>query len=557
MKVLKELGTCVVVYIVALVVIAVAAPESLSVPLNTAAGIMLLFSMIISVASLLLGGNTKIMKKVSGICTSAIVICIVAVFAVNFIHIEPIFIFDNTVLSTPAPATPPTPSPKPEPISEPNPTPEPVITPEPIKAPEPISIPNPAPVYQPSRLFLMGEDNYRFANSRTSFGYPSNYKIPLERYQKLFPAVEAQNYFNTYQSWGGSCFGFSSTSILINTNKLSARDYQNGVTIAANFSTPSQIAHPLTQLIELYQISFLLNDVWMECSQHRNSVTELVSAMDGTGLIIYLNAGSSFVHAVVAYDVLEVSGGVYDVSIYDNNYPNDRNRKMRLNANDGTWSYTSEKHNITCGSNSSHYFSFITAATVGLAVDNASKIRGTAQMKVILPNSAQISGEKIEIPESGAANITTLWTVSDGEYEIDYGVSGGTAVFFDEETSITIQTDDPYLRGTIDSGAIYVSESYGAIEIDYFTSKTIDTPLEVNGTGAISVQVTNGHLFISGEGELEISRGTQHKSVIIGEGNPITADTAFGHFTLWLVAGAVLFAAILVLSITLIKKRLR
>jgi hypothetical protein len=189
----------------------------------------------------------------------------------------------------------------------------------------------------------MGEDNYKFANSATSFGYPSNYRIPLERYTQLFSPVTAQYYYNAYGAWGGSCFGFSASADLMNDGELSPSKYQSGANSVYSLSTPGAANNSVTLLLELYQISQLLPEMQSAMNTSKNDYTKFVNEMissDGSGMVIgYVTPGWGG-HAIVGYGIAKVSENIYDISVYDSNYPTDNNRKMRVDTANRTFSYS-------------------------------------------------------------------------------------------------------------------------------------------------------------------------------------------------------------------------
>jgi hypothetical protein len=44
-------------------------------------------------------------------------------------------------------------------------------------------------------------------------------------------------------------------------------------------------------------------------------------------------------HAITPTAIEDMGGGIFDVHVYDNNWPNDSNRRLRINAKANTWSY--------------------------------------------------------------------------------------------------------------------------------------------------------------------------------------------------------------------------
>ena len=62
------------------------------------------------------------------------------------------------------------------------------------------------------------------------------------------------------------------------------------------------------------------------------------SAPDPVTLIIY-NAAGNLGHSVLPYAIEDAGNGIYRVRVYDNNHPNDANRRVTINTTNNTWSY--------------------------------------------------------------------------------------------------------------------------------------------------------------------------------------------------------------------------
>ena len=62
------------------------------------------------------------------------------------------------------------------------------------------------------------------------------------------------------------------------------------------------------------------------------------SAPDPVTLIIY-NADGTLGHSVLPYAIEDAGNGIYRVRVYDNNHPNDANRRVTINTTNNTWSY--------------------------------------------------------------------------------------------------------------------------------------------------------------------------------------------------------------------------
>ncbi len=64
--------------------------------------------------------------------------------------------------------------------------------------------------------FDLDKDGYGIMNDSRGFDYPWGYKIPYERYHDVYGDSYTEDiYDQTAREWGGSCFGMSTTSVLI------------------------------------------------------------------------------------------------------------------------------------------------------------------------------------------------------------------------------------------------------------------------------------------------------------------------------------------------------
>lgn len=91
-------------------------------------------------------------------------------------------------------------------------------------------------VEEPISNYSVEQNGYPFVNDFEGFEYPSNYEIPIERYEEVFGA-SGKLLFNKLteedKQWGGNCSGMATTSIFFSKNKLNLSDYFSN-TINAN-----------------------------------------------------------------------------------------------------------------------------------------------------------------------------------------------------------------------------------------------------------------------------------------------------------------------------------
>jgi hypothetical protein len=156
----------------------------------------------------------------------------------------------------------------------------------------------------------------------------------------LIPEAQAWMDETNQQMAGGHCFGFSVAADLVWQNEVNTSTYGaptiNGLAINNNTNLQSTIAHGwVFQILASVQAkktvgspNKILNDL-IKVLKPKASETYTISIWksDGTGG-----------HAVTPYAVDYKGGGLYNVMIYDNNWPG-QTRAIAFDTNTDTWSY--------------------------------------------------------------------------------------------------------------------------------------------------------------------------------------------------------------------------
>lgn len=189
--------------------------------------------------------------------------------------------------------------------------------------------------------------SFRFANARSSFGYPDDYRFPLEAFQYYFGAgAYANQIYNAYTRWGGSCWGMSmSASLIYEDNEVGLRSFR------ADARTPAELElgdwsdaarTNIGGMIELNQISGYSSPIQKEKARSKNQFAALVQevlSFQNTGnhpVIVSIwgprnENGDRGGHAMVAYAAYRNPGENYDrVYVYDPNFPGDGSRFIAL-----------------------------------------------------------------------------------------------------------------------------------------------------------------------------------------------------------------------------------
>lgn len=146
---------------------------------------------------------------------------------------------------------------------------------------------------------------------------------------------------------GGHCYGFSALTQLIYKNELNRFGYSSlaafggtdpfGLTIVGNARLQRSIARAFT-----YQLLPSVNAEAIQGTPKRilnYMVNHLGDGSDQSWNLLIFQWGFEAGHAITPYAVEDMGGGIYDVHVYDNNWPGDETRRLTVNTNSNTWSY--------------------------------------------------------------------------------------------------------------------------------------------------------------------------------------------------------------------------
>ena len=209
--------------------------------------------------------------------------------------------------------------------------------------------------------------SYSFGNVASSFGYPDKYNYSLSTYQTIFgKTTKAAFWYDrdkdiTGGVWRGNCAGFSGTSALLvdQTNDVDITDFNaNAKTIGELGVKNDSDEHNMniTEFIEAMQIAQHTQLFTNEISENRvytnkhlykkiknlNKLYETLSEETEEGRPVILGLYQSGAHAVLAYDVKDVSATTAEVYLYDSNWPNEERVLTLKKDEDGNfmeWSY--------------------------------------------------------------------------------------------------------------------------------------------------------------------------------------------------------------------------
>ncbi len=176
---------------------------------------------------------------------------------------------------------------------------------------------------------------YNFSNSAYSFGYKSGYRIPLKIYQVVFSDRQAEQQHENSGSWGGSCYGMSSTSSMFNTpnSTLLPSQFKSSAKRVSALSVSdrsSSLDLNVKELIEAVQVSQGASSIQAAYSQNRdlNELCRRAKEVESGSPPVIVgiwgqgsSGGGKSGHAIVAYKTKKINNSTTYVYVYDCNYP--------------------------------------------------------------------------------------------------------------------------------------------------------------------------------------------------------------------------------------------
>ena len=198
--------------------------------------------------------------------------------------------------------------------------------------------------------FTPGADNWSFVNSHSNFGY-ENYFMLDSYYNKLVDGLDNLEKYSVddllESSWGGSCYGMATTSILAADGILIPSNWQDDATFLNDIDAPP--SDEVKSLINYYMalqatdaIQYQVNSFLYLTEKEKLQI--LVNCLKDGSPTLLTFYGYYWGHAVVAYGLqygtYSINGTAYNgkVLIYDNNDNTfDDNYCLYFNSSKGTW----------------------------------------------------------------------------------------------------------------------------------------------------------------------------------------------------------------------------
>ena len=446
----------------------------------------------------------------------------------------------------------------------------------------------------PVQIVVVGKDpsisgptladlTYSFGNNDKAYGYSEGYRIPLERYRYIFGDTPlAHSLHEKSRTWGGNCGGMSSTSCLFfeTGNGISTSAFKNGAALPSELSVRDRNNAwnlTLTEFIEAMQIGqnteVVLND-YINNKDQLNRLCQAVTSFHQTGqepviIVVYglsPDKDGNFIqtgHAIVGYDIVNVSSTKSNLMVYDCNYPNTE-RYITLTKNP-SGQYTGWYYHLNdlydWGSN--YDDSFITYATyshflevwdnregVGNAMNllnvntpNATIKDGDGNAIAVIRDGKVVTDRKdiyplinVGITTDGKSTETvgtSVWLPSDSPYTVentDRSVSSFEATMVNVEQSATVNTTASEVIFAVNDEQKMTYAKLGETSGDSYTitlSSTLDNSygdVELKGTATedsapVLAQIS-GKLYADGvdmsSASLRVDGAAKTESILSG-----------------------------------------
>lgn len=188
--------------------------------------------------------------------------------------------------------------------------------------------------------------SYSFSNSRSAFGYPYGYRIPLTVFQKIFGYTsKAKSAYDWMGQWGGSCFGMAMSSSILETpdSGIQTGDFgKDSVGTLAVGDYSSLLGSSVTEMIEMMHVTQADSTLQKVLGSTQNDLDSLCEAVEKVGgteppvMITIFSANSG--HAVLGYDFEKISSTEGRIHVYDCNYPGE-DRYISLFKSSATGGY--------------------------------------------------------------------------------------------------------------------------------------------------------------------------------------------------------------------------
>lgn len=392
-------------------------------------------------------------------------------------------------------------------------------------------------------VFKDGINNWSFLNSRTNFG--NTYFIKSSYYDKLLNGLrntEKKDVINILaDSWGGSCYGLATTSILSCYGILNPADWYSDAVFLHDIPGPPD--DDIESLINYYYALQMTDEVYQYTAKsfyetEKTKVNRLVSCLEDESptLLTFFQSGWGG-HAVVAYKTeygaWVKSSTAYNgrALIYDNN-AGGLNEDYCIYFNTANGSWTIPHYGLSSAKGSTlgmitddlgviNYHGYLSSTTAGhtddyIAILSSKAIAADYSIKkVSLKNGTWMNADTSE------DEIKIFAPYNDGDYtnsDIKFALldsQNGYSLSFSspEALDMTMRYEDTLMEASYSSadsivfspsGYIDIAGNTGSYDLSIITNDDLCTTdwydMEVSGSSkGVSFHIADGGYILSGD----------------------------------------------------------
>lgn len=187
---------------------------------------------------------------------------------------------------------------------------------------------------------ILKDLTYRFGNNRPAFRYSESYEIPQIRYEMVLGKTRGEWIYKYYgRGWGGNCYGMAATSGMFfhGNGSTTTASFRSGAEVPYDLSVTdrnSSLNMSLTEYIEAVFVSQYARVIQDDYGTTANldDLAKSVKAVQTTKSPVMIAVRGETIskegksvdsgHAVLGYDVVDVSSTESRLMIYDPNFPN-------------------------------------------------------------------------------------------------------------------------------------------------------------------------------------------------------------------------------------------
>ena len=354
----------------------------------------------------------------------------------------------------------------------------------------------------------MGVDNWTFLNNHNSFGY-GDYEITTGDYARLIDGLNESDKSSIKndkdESWNGSCFGMSSSTVLGKEGSLEVNNFDSGSSLIGeapiykNTDGDNDVGS-IESMINFYQLRQILGSIntirtdW-DRSDDSPNLERIINKMESVKepVVMTIKPGGGG-HAVVAFDLQKTDTG-YTFQVYDCSLDVRNAFPVNVTVRDGTYTAECDEWEAEWG----RQIFFKTA----LSADELKALPYLVAPDVL--HSAASLGS----PEAGYYSMNTTYgdfTISDGKNSAvisdGYKVSGELNIIcYGNEAEIGYSPKYLFELPVLSAG-----ERYEIIQSGTGTFKTtVKYSDDVNGFFAKHNANTPGTIYFGADGSVQTS----------------------------------------------------